>query len=74
MICKHCGKETSYVICDNCGVNVIWYNKYGVLHDIENPGEVELFKNLHTDEKSSMTIEQFLDKAFEEFVPDGSGD
>ena len=40
MICKHCGQETANVICDNCGVNVIWYNKYGFQHDIDNPGEL----------------------------------
>ena len=74
MICKHCGKETSYVICDNCGVNVIWYNKYGFEHDKENPGEIELFDTLSKDTKSEMTIEAFLNKAFETYVPDGSGD
>ena len=74
MICKHCGKQTSYVICDHCGVNVIWYNKYGVKHDKENPGEIELFDNLCTDTECNMTIEQFLDKTFEDYDPDGSGD
>ena len=29
MICKHCGKETANVICDHCGMNVVWFNKYG---------------------------------------------
>lgn len=74
LICKHCGKETAYVICENCGVNVVWYNKYGVKHDTENPGEQELFKHLDDSTHSKMTIENFLDQTFSTYTEDGSGD
>lgn len=34
MICQHCGKETSNVICEHCGINCYWFNKYhNVLDD-----------------------------------------
>lgn len=48
MICKHCGKETTNVICDNCGINVVWYNKYGIQNDIENPSEAEQYQQFIT--------------------------
>lgn len=70
MICKNCGKETAYVICENCGVNVVWYNKYGEQHDKENPGELNLLSKVG-ESKSKMPIDKFLDDVF---VPDGSGD
>jgi hypothetical protein len=28
MICQHCGEETSSVICEHCGINCYWFNKY----------------------------------------------
>lgn len=37
MICKNCGGETSNVFCDHCGINVVWFNKYGILQNIETP-------------------------------------
>ena len=70
MICKYCGYETSTVICPNCGVNVVWYNKYGDKHDIENPGGINLFPYMK-DEKEEPRIEDVLQEMFE---PDGSGD
>lgn len=36
MICPKCGLETSYVICNNCNTNVIWYKKYGLHDDCKN--------------------------------------
>ena len=68
MICKHCGKETSYVICTNCGVNVVWYNKYGEQHDTDNPGELAQYDMFIP--QNDADIEQDLI----DFVPDGSGD
>lgn len=69
MICKHCGKETSNVICGNCGINVVWYNKYGIQHDIENPGELEQYSAFIPQDQEYME-----DILKEIFVPDGSGD
>lgn len=72
MICKNCGKDTAYVICENCGVNVVWYNKYGQLHDEENPGELNLLSYLNNkDNESKMKIDDFVQEVFN---PDGSGD
>ena len=68
MICKHCGKETANVICDNCGMNVIWYNKWGIKHDADNPGELAQYDMFIP--QDDVDIEQDLI----DFVPDGSGD
>lgn len=67
MICKHCGKETANVICDNCGMNVVWYNKWGIKHDTDNPGELAQYNMFIPQD---VDIEQDLD----DFIPDGSGD
>lgn len=69
MICKCCGKETSTVICSNCGMNVVWYNKYGYQHDIENPGELNQYYDVAN--RDGESIENILQDIFE---PDGSGD
>ena len=67
MICKNCGGETSTVFCEHCGINVVWYNKYGILQNIETPEEF-----IDTDEDSeSNDIENLIDEVF---IPDGSGD
>lgn len=67
MICKNCGGETSNVFCDHCGINVVWYNKYGILQNIETPEEF-----IDTNEDSeSKDIENLIDEVF---IPDGSGD
>ena len=67
MICKNCGGETANVFCDHCGINVVWYNKYGILQNIETPEEF-----IDTNEDSeSKDIENLIDKVF---IPDGSGD
>jgi hypothetical protein len=68
MICKHCGKETANVICDNCGMNVVWYNKWGIKHDVDNPGELAQYDMFIP--QDDVDIEQDL----LDFVPDGSGD
>ena len=67
MICKKCGKETSNVFCDNCGINVVWYNKYGILQNIDNSDEIN---ELNTTILNDSSIEDALDI----FIPDGSGD
>lgn len=67
MICKNCGMETANVFCDHCGINVVWFNKYGILQNIETPEEF-----IDTDEDSeSKDIENLIDEVF---IPDGSGD
>lgn len=67
MICKNCGGETANVFCDHCGINVVWYNKYGILQNIEKPEEF-----IDTNEDSeSKDIENLIDEVF---IPDGSGD
>ena len=67
MICKNCGGETSTVFCEHCGINVVWYNKYGILQNIETPEEF-----IDTNEDSeSKDIENLIDEVF---IPDGSGD
>lgn len=67
MICKNCGGETANVFCDHCGINVVWYNKYGILQNIETPEEF-----IDTNEDSeSKDIENLIDEVF---IPDGSGD
>lgn len=52
MICKHCWKETAKVICEHCGMNVVWYNKYGYQYDIENPGELAQYDIFIPDENT----------------------
>ena len=67
MICKNCGMETASVYCEHCGINVVWFNKYGILQNIETPEEF-----IDTDEDSeSKDIENLIDEVF---IPDGSGD
>lgn len=68
MICKHCGKETSNVICDNCGMNVVWYNKWGIKHDEDNPGELAQYDIFIPQD---VDIEEVIKEVF---IPDGSGD
>lgn len=70
MICKHCKKETSNVICDNCGINVVWYNKYGYIYDMDSPSEIDHYLEIMQD-KIDTNIEDALKEIF---VPDGSGD
>lgn len=67
MICKNCGGETANVFCDHCGINVVWYNKYGILQNIETPEE---FIDTNEDSESG-DIENLIDEVF---IPDGSGD
>ena len=67
MICKYCGKETSNVICDNCGMNVVWYNKWGIKHDEDNPGELSQYDIFIPQDDIEKVIKEV-------FVPDGSGD
>ena len=67
MICKNCGGETANVFCDHCGINVVWYNKYGILQNIETPEE---FIDTNEDSESE-DIEKLIDEVF---IPDGSGD
>ena len=68
MICKKCGKETSNVYCDNCGINVVWYNKYGYKQD-----DFSIHKDLdiYYDINSNNSIESVIQDIF---IPDGSGD
>ena len=67
MICKNCGGETANVFCDHCGINAVWYNKYGILQNIETPEEF-----IDTNEDSeSKDIENLIEEVF---IPDGSGD
>ena len=51
----------------------MWYNKYGVQHDIDNPGELAQYDRFipNKDEDKEADIEQVLKEVF---VPDGSGD
>lgn len=74
MICKNCGNETSTVICEKCGVNVVWFNKYGDLHDEYNPGELELYSRLLAENSNQYDHSSIEDIAEELFIPDGSGD
>ena len=68
MICKNCGGETSTVFCEHCGINVVWYNKYGILQNETEPEKV-------TDAESGNDISDNMgDILSEMFVPDGSGD
>ena len=67
MICKRCGSDTSRVICTNCGVNVVWFNKYGynrTIYDLVDCTEEEF-------EKENKSVEDTLKEVF---IPDGSGD
>lgn len=68
MICRRCGEETSNVICSNCGVNVVWYNKYGY-KIFENDSKEDKCFDLLPD-----SIYDIEEKLKEIFVPDGSGD
>lgn len=65
MICKKCSKETSNVFCNNCGVNVVWYNKYGYKQE-----EFKIQKDLDIYNDAD-SIEDIITDIF---VPDGSGD
>lgn len=68
MICKNCGGETANVFCDHCGINVVWYNKYGILQKETEPEKI-------TDAESGNDISDNIDDMLSEmFVPDGSGD
>ena len=68
MICKKCGKETSNVFCDNCGINVVWYNKYGYKQDIPTiHKDLDIYYDLEPED----SIEDVLADIF---IPDGSGD
>ena len=68
MICKHCGEETSTVFCEHCGINVVWYNKYGILQNESDPEKV-------IDEESGEDISDNMDDILSDiFIPDGSGD
>ena len=60
MICKNCGNDTSTVICEHCGVNVIWFNKYDGYED-----DFDIIPN-HDLENHDLKDE--------EYIPDGSGD
>ena len=71
LICKHCGCETSTVICSNCGINVVWYNKYGQLNDDIESGELDLLSYLNKDSTEKPKIEEVVKEVFN---PDGSGD
>ncbi len=68
MICKNCGEETSTVFCSNCGVNVVWFNKYGILQKENSP---EKFIDINTGEDESDNVEDIVTEIF---TPDGSGD
>ena len=68
MICKNCGGETSTVFCEHCGINVVWYNKYGILQNETDPEKI-------TDAESGNDISDNIDDLLSEmFIPDGSGD
>lgn len=68
MVCKNCGGETSTVFCEHCGINVVWYNKYGILQNETEPEKI-------TDAKSGNDISDNIDDILSEmFIPDGSGD
>lgn len=68
MICKNCGGETANVFCDHCGINVVWYNKYGILQKETEPEKI-------ADAESGNDIsDNIADMLSEMFVPDGSGD
>lgn len=54
MICKHCGKETANVICDNCGINVVWYNKYGWKQNSDNPCDLSQYAAFIPDEATEI--------------------
>ena len=68
MVCKNCGGETSTVFCEHCGINVVWYNKYGILQNESNP---EILVDADTEEDASASIDDLISDIF---VPDGSGD
>ena len=60
MICAHCGNETSNVICEHCGINCYWYNKY---HDV-----VDDFTKEPVYEECEDDDDDFI------YFTDGSGD
>ena len=68
MICKNCGMETANVFCDHCGINVVWFNKYGILQKESNP---ETLVDADTEEDASASTNDLISDIF---VPDGSGD
>lgn len=68
MVCKNCGGETSTVFCEHCGINVVWFNKYGILQNESNP---EILVDADTEEDASASIDDLISDIF---VPDGSGD
>lgn len=68
MICKNCGMKTASVYCEHCGINVVWYNKYGILQKESNP---ETLVDADTEEDASASIDDLISDIF---VPDGSGD
>jgi primosomal protein N' len=49
MICKKCGNETSTVICETCGINVIWYNKYGIKNIKKDIDDGNNYKIINTE-------------------------
>lgn len=60
MICPKCGENTSFVVCTNCGVNVVWYKKYGNYIDPVNCNDNK-FNNTRSD---SFSIEDELNNLF----------
>lgn len=65
MICKNCGHDTTYVICEHCGMNVVWYNRYGCQHDlpVDDLSDIKDFLTSIFDN----TVEELLDNMF---IPD----
>lgn len=60
---------TSTVICQNCGENVVWYNKFGKMDNTDSiitANEIE----------ETESIEDVLHEIFkdEDYIEDGSGD
>lgn len=74
MLCKKCGKMTSTVICQNCGENVVWYNKFGKTDNTSNIVSVNEINDIDSNECTE--IEDILQEMFKEdtYVEDGSGD
>lgn len=44
MICPKCGAETAHVLCDACGVDVVWYRRYRVPGTLLVPETDEISK------------------------------
>ena len=74
MICKNCGKETSTVMCENCGINVVWFNKYGCLENVLAQKDIDLMKDLESEYNNKYDYSDIEDIIDEIFIPDGSGD